>query len=93
LHAAPYVALHWNPHDDDAYEHLHRALQNTLQWMNGNRAGLYASPPEKQSGNESAKMHAIQASLNPLAEMFKPKVTLDFRGEVLKKLRKGPPIP
>jgi hypothetical protein len=91
LHASAYVALHWNPHEDDAYARLHRALQNTLKWMSGNRASLFPSPPEKQSDDSPAKM--ATANLNPLAEMFKPKATLDFTGEVLKKLRKGPPVP
>jgi hypothetical protein len=87
----PYVAVHWNPSDENASERLRVALRNVAKWMRGDRSALYPCPPVAVPAKPPILSGSIPS--NPLASMFKEQPTLNFSEEVFKHARKGPMVP
>jgi hypothetical protein len=78
-----YVALQWNPNDEDAAEQLGAAIHDINIWMRGNRSASYPYSPARQPEQRATVAEA--APNKARTEFFKKKKrSLDFTAEVLK---------
>ena len=90
---ALYVAVHWNPADENAGERLRAALNDVRRWMRGDRTALYPSRPLSARAKPAVIAGSVPAPANPLASMFKERAVLNFSEEVMRHRRKGPMVP